>query len=84
MDTIQCGRNAVTGRRPKIATYDAASFGATAIVLALAILSSVYYTGSAPFFYFYCVIFVGTFIVLTIFQLGRYARFEAKAVMSEY
>jgi hypothetical protein len=52
-------------------------------VLVLAVLSSVHYTGAAPFLYFFGATFVSTFIVLTIFQLGRYARFEARAVMRE-
>lgn len=58
-------------------------FWMIAIVLALAVLSSVYYAGVAPFLYFFAATFVSAFIVLTVFQLGRYARFEAKTVMSE-
>ena len=58
-------------------------FWVIASVLTLAALSSVYYDGVSPIIYYLCTVFLATFMVVAIFQLGRYARYEAKTVMME-
>lgn len=58
-------------------------FSAVATVLLLAGLSSVWYSGIIPRVYFGVVAFILIFVLLSIFQIGRYAHYEAKNIMSE-
>jgi hypothetical protein len=58
-------------------------FWMIAIVIFLALLSTVYYDGIAPLVYYYGVAFVSAFMILTLFQLGRYARYETREIKSE-
>jgi hypothetical protein len=53
------------------------------LVVLLAMLSSVTYAGVAPYVFFTATMFIASFLMMTIYQLKRYASFETREFMRE-